>query len=58
MNKHSTLLYWINDFDLHSKNEYNPVIITDDDDTFLSHLLNPLIIDPGEKLVKKVMSKL
>ena len=58
MNKRSTLYYWINDFDHPAKNDYTPVVISDDDDHFLSQLLDPLMVDPGEKLVKKVLANL
>ncbi|HDR68584.1 MAG TPA: hypothetical protein ENN61_05980 [Bacteroidaceae bacterium] len=56
MTKHSTLLYWIDDFDSNSSN-YSAKIDELLNDDFLYTFFNPLIFDPGDDLVKQVLMK-
>ena len=58
MTKHSTLLYWINDFNKNKQETYNPVIFADQyDPDFLNAFFENLEFDPGVELVKKIMMK-
>jgi len=56
MTKHSTLLYWIDDFDSNSS-DYSAKIDELFNDDFLDAFFNPLIFDPGDNLVKQALMK-
>jgi hypothetical protein len=59
MVKISTLFHRVNGFDDQSRSSANPEIPDQDyGDSFLEELLNPLIFDPGEKLVKTILEKI
>ena len=58
MPEHSTLLYWVDDFDLTSNPIKNPPILNETlNNDFLNAFFNSLEYDPGDDLVKKVLLK-
>ena len=58
MPEHSTLLYQVDDFDLTSKPIKFPVVLNEIlNDDFLNALLETLVYDPGDGIVKKVLLK-
>lgn len=53
----STLFYRVDGFDTTEEANENPVFSDQDiADEFLSELLGPLVYDPGEALVRKVLA--
>jgi len=54
----STLFYRVDGFDPSEETDENPVFSDQDiADYFLSELLEPLVYDPGEALVRKVLAR-
>lgn len=54
----STLFYRVDSFDKTDATSENPVYSDQDlADDFLSELLEPLVYDPGEELVRKVLAR-
>lgn len=58
MVKVSTLIHWVDGFDESDLSTENPSLLDQDfADNFLDKLLEPLVFDPGEELVLKVLQK-
>ena len=58
MTKHSTLLYWLDDFDSRSNFVQIPFKLEETfSDDFLNAFFESLEYDPGEDLVRKVILK-
>ena len=56
MVKNSTLFHWVNGFDETAFPFNHPILLDGNfEDEFLNDLLEPLIFDPGEDLVKSVL---
>jgi len=54
----STLFYRVDGFDTSEETNENPVFSDQDiADDFLSKLLEPLVYDPGEALVRRVLAR-
>lgn len=59
MVKVSTLFYRVDGFDDQNASSTNPDILDQDlGDQFLQNILNPLLYDPGDKLVKAILEKI
>ena len=59
MTKVSTLFYRVDGFNEHNCLSAIPEILNHDPgDRFLENLLSPLLIDPGEELVKTIFEKI
>ena len=58
MVKVSTLFILVDEFDESNEKSQIPDLLDQDkEDHFLEELLRPLVFDPGDKLVQKVMQK-
>ena len=58
MVKVSTLFHWVDGFDESDLSAKNPSLLDQDfADNFLNKLLEPLVFDPGDELVLKVLQK-
>ena len=58
MVKVSTLFHWVDGFDESDLSTKNPFLLDQDfADNFLANLLEPLVFDPGDELVLKVLQK-
>lgn len=59
MVKVSTLFHRVDGFDDQNASSTIPDILDQDlEDQFLQNLLNPLIYDPGDELVKTILKKI
>jgi hypothetical protein len=59
MVKVSTLFHWVDGFDELHPSSTNPDNLDQDlGDQFLNDLLNPLLYDPGDKLVNTILKKI
>lgn len=58
MVKVSTLFHRVDGFDLSDLSAKNPDILDQNiEDCFLENLLEPLVFDPGDELVQKILQK-
>jgi len=56
MVKNSTLFHWVDGFEELNFPVSSPILLDQNfEDEFLNELLEPLIFDPGDKLVKTVL---
>ena len=56
MVKNSTLFHWVDGFEELTFPVSSPILLDETfEDEFLNELLEPLIFDPGDKLVKIVL---
>ncbi|MEN8227965.1 MAG: hypothetical protein ABFS38_07395 [Bacteroidota bacterium] len=59
MVKVSTLFFRVDEFDESNVSSHIPDLLDQyTEDQFLQKLLEPLLMDPGEKLVQKVLEKI
>ena len=59
MVKVSTLFHWVDGFDESDLSTKTPSLLDQDfADNFLDKLLEPLVFDPGDELVLKVLQKI
>jgi hypothetical protein len=56
MVKVSTLFHRVDGFDENEESDKHPVALDQDkEDTYLNKLLKPLVFDPGDELVQRVL---
>ena len=59
MVKVSTLFHRVDGFDDNELSDRSPVLLDQNkEDTYLNNLLKPLVFDPGDALVQKVLNKI